>query len=449
MHEPIPLTDRALGEVMFRRGTQGITVGRFLSDVAALAARLPDRSYALNLCADRYHALLGLAAAVTRGQAMLLTADRSERRQREIAASYPELYAMADAGEEPGWSAPAGALRVMAEGRGEAGPNPLIPAGRIAIIGFTSGSTGVPAAHPKPWGALVAATRAAAARFGLQGPAVCTLVATVPPQHMYGFETTMAMPLHAATASYSGAHFYPVEVAEALHAAPAPRVLITTPLQMRALLGAGETLPELKAVISATSPLAPELAAACEMGWDAAVLEIYGATEIGSIASRRTTAGESWELYNGIGLRRDGEGDAVMVDVPGMPAPVPLADAVEFLPDRRFRLLGRQSDMVKLAGKRASLASLNRLLMQVEGVEDGIFVAPDDLDSNPAARLMVYAVAPGCDPAAVLAGLRARMEAVFLPRRVVLVPALPRNAIGKLTREALNELRRQPATGAG
>jgi acyl-coenzyme A synthetase/AMP-(fatty) acid ligase len=449
MRDTAPLTDRAPGEVIFRRGAEAITVGRFLSDVAALAARLPEQPYALNLCADRYHALLGLAAALSRGHVMLLTADRSERRQREIMAAYPESYVLADAGEEAAWTAPPGALRVSAAGRGEEGPNPEIPLERIAIIGFTSGSTGEPAAHPKPWGALVAATRAAAARFGLQGPAVTTLVATVPPQHMYGFETTMAMPLHAATASHAGPHFYPVEVAEALYAAPAPRVLITTPLQMRALLGSGEVLPELACVISATAPLAPELAAACEVAWETRVLEIYGATEIGSVASRRTTAGEIWTLYDGVDLRRDGGGDAVLVEVPGMPAPVPLADAVEFQPGRRFRLLGRRADMVKLGGKRASLASLNRLLMQVEGVEDGVFVAPEDLDSNPNARLMVYAVAPGREPAEILAGLREQMEAIFLPRRVVLVPALPRNAIGKLTLQALDELRRQPASGGG
>jgi acyl-coenzyme A synthetase/AMP-(fatty) acid ligase len=449
MRDTAPLTDRARHEVMFRRGAESITVGRFLADVAALAARLPERPFALNLCADRYHALLGLAAALSRGHVMLLTADRSDRRQREILAAYPDSYVLADAGEEPGWTAPPGALRVAAEGEGEDGPNPEIPLRHVAIIGFTSGSTGEPAAHPKPWGALVAATRGAAARFGLQGPAVTTLVATVPPQHMYGFETTMAMPLHAATASHAGPHFYPVEVAEALHAAPAPRMLITTPLQMRALLGSGEALPELAAVISATAPLATELAAACEVAWDTRVLEIYGATEIGSVASRRTTGGEIWTLYDGVELRREGESDTVWVEVPGMPALVQLADAVEFQPDRRFRLLGRRADMVKLGGKRASLASLNRLLMQVEGVEDGVFVAPDDLDSNPAARLVVYAVAPGRDPATILAGLRERMEAVFLPRRVLLVPALPRNAIGKLTRQALEDLRRQPVAGGG
>jgi hypothetical protein len=61
MPDTFPLTDRALSDVMFYRGAEAITVGRFLADVAALASNLPERACALNLCLDRYHALLGLA----------------------------------------------------------------------------------------------------------------------------------------------------------------------------------------------------------------------------------------------------------------------------------------------------------------------------------------------------------------------------------------------------
>ncbi|MFC7554514.1 hypothetical protein ACFQU7_23340 [Pseudoroseomonas wenyumeiae] len=294
----------------------------------------------------------------------------------------------------------------------------------------------------------MAATRAAAARFGLQGPAVTTLVATVPPQHMYGFETTMAMPLHAATASHAGPHFYPVEVAEALHAAPAPRVLITTPLQMRALLGSGEPLPELAGSSPPPRPWPRNWPPPARWPGIPACWKFTAPPRSAPLPAAAPQPGRSGACTTASSCGGK-ESDTVWVEVPGMPAPVQLADAVEFQPERRFRLLGRRADMVKLGGKRASLASLNRLLMQVEGVEDGVFVAPDDLDSNPAARLMVYAVAPGRDPAAILAGLRERMEAVFLPRRVLLVPSLPRNAIGKLTRQALEDLRRQPVAGGG
>jgi acyl-coenzyme A synthetase/AMP-(fatty) acid ligase len=53
---------------------------------------------------------------------------------------------------------------------------------------------------------------------------------------------------------------------------------------------------------------------------------------------------------------------------------------------------------------------------------------------------MAFAVAPGLTEASILAALRTRMDPVFLPRPLVLVDALPRNATGKVTRETVREL---------
>ncbi|HEY8609839.1 MAG TPA: AMP-binding protein [Roseomonas sp.] len=434
--------DREPGEVLARRGGEPVTAGRYLADVAALAARLPDGAYALNLCEDRYLALVGFGAALARGQVTLLSADRSAHRQRELAGLYPGTYAIADGVETVIPSVAAGTFGV-----GE-GPNFTIPADRVAAIGFTSGSTGEPAAHAKPWGALVAAARAAAARFGLDDAAdQATVIGTVPAQHMYGFETTMVLPLRAPMAIHSGPHFYPVEVAEAVAAAPGRRVLVTTPLQLRALVAGG--VSGVTATISATAPLSPALASKAEAVLGAPVLEIYGATEMGSIASRRTVEGEEWTLYDGVALRAGGD-DAASALVPGLPGPVPLSDLVEIGADGRFRLIGRRGDMVKRGGKRASLAGLNRVLSEIEGVQDGVFLAPEDLEENPAARLAAYVVAPGRTSAEIVAALRKRVEAVFLPRLVVLVERLPRNEVGKITRRSLEALRDAlPGEGAG
>jgi acyl-coenzyme A synthetase/AMP-(fatty) acid ligase len=216
---------------------------------------------------------------------------------------------------------------------------------------------------------------------------------------------------------------------------PAPRLLVTTPLQMRAVLGTGIALPPLAGVISATAPLAASLAAEAEAAWGAPLQEIYGATEAGSIASRRTVADDTWLPYPGVAFAIAGDGAAVTV--PGLAAPVPLADTLEWAGEGRFRLLGRRGDMVKLAGKRASLAGLTSLLTGIEGVRDGVFLAPPDLDRNPRARLAAVVVAPGLTPDAVVAALRERVEPAFLPRPVVMAPALPRDGVGKLRREDL------------
>jgi acyl-coenzyme A synthetase/AMP-(fatty) acid ligase len=107
---------------------------------------------------------------------------------------------------------------------------------------------------------------------------------------------------------------------------------------------------------------------------------------------------------------------------------------------RHFRLLGRRADLVKLAGRRASLAELNRILIGIDGVLDGQFVAPDDLDRRPTARLLVFVVAPERSADEIMADLRGQIDPPFLPRRVIRVAELPRNEVGKLTEQALGVL---------
>jgi acyl-coenzyme A synthetase/AMP-(fatty) acid ligase len=93
--------------------------------------------------------------------------------------------------------------------------------------------------------------------------------------------------------------------------------------------------------------------------------------------------------------------------------------------------------LLKLGGRRASLVGLGAILTAIPGVEDGVFVAPEDLDRNDAARLTAFVVAPSLSAAAILAELRRSIDPVFLPRRLIHVPALPRTSMGKLPRQAL------------
>ncbi|HYZ60841.1 MAG TPA: AMP-binding protein [Acetobacteraceae bacterium] len=430
--DAFPLVERPDGEALFLRPSGPVHAPAFLADAHRLASELPGSGPVLNLCRDRYAFMVAFAAALIRGRVCLLSGDPSPTMLAAVTQAHPGCVAAID---DPEVTAPAPLHLVRPEGRAGAAPNPAIPARQLAAVVFTSGSTGAPTAHRKAWGALVARSRAAAERFGLQGPAVGSVVGTVPPGHMYGFEVTALLPLHARCASWCGRTFFPADVQAALDAAPAPRILVTTPLQMRALLGVRP--PSLQACISATAPLDPALAAEAETRWGGPVLEIFGATEVGSIASRRTVEGDSWRVYPGVALRRD---DGVALVEAEFAPPVPLADEIEMLDADRFRLLGRRADMVKLGGRRASLAGLNRILTGLDGVCDGIFVVPDDLDQRSTARLLAVVVAPGRSAPSILADLRDRMDPIFLPRRVVHVDALPRNALGKLPRQAVLDL---------
>jgi acyl-coenzyme A synthetase/AMP-(fatty) acid ligase len=91
--------------------------------------------------------------------------------------------------------------------------------------------------------------------------------------------------------------------------------------------------------------------------------------------------------------------------------------------------------MVKIAGKRASLAALNAELERLPGVRDGAFFVPRS--SSGGNRLAAVVVAPGLTRAKILSALRGRIDAAFLPRPLLFVDALPRNPTGKLERDAL------------
>ena len=129
----------------------------------------------------------------------------------------------------------------------------------------------------------------------------------------------------------------------------------------------------------------------------------------------------------------------MLVQAAGAPDTL-LDDQVDALPSGGFRLLGRRSDVVKLGGRRASLAGLNRELAAVAGVLDGVFVPPPEGDHRANARMTALVVAPEATSQSILAALRGRIDPLFLPRRIVHVDRLPRNELGKLAAAVLREL---------
>ncbi len=440
-----PLLGRPQQDIVFRLHDQDVTAGSFLHAAWRIADALPDRPFVISACQGRLWFTLTFAAALLRQQTTLLCGERSPEQLRSLAKQYPGVYLVTDDPSQdcplprhlisPFPLSPARVPRAV----------PTLPATRVAAIVFTSGSTEQPVAHAKSWGALFERSLDAAACFGFSDDHPAQIVGMVPPQHMYGFETTVLLALHVGVSSWCGAAFYPQDVAAALSAMPEPRVLVTTPLQLAALLRASVELPPLARVVSATAPLGRELAAAAEQCWHTEVHEIFGATEVGSIASRRTTRDDVWHTYPRVRLKHVGAAEEQCVRAAAPYAAAhPLNDVIELLDPRHFRLLGRRSDMIKLGGRRASLAELNRILGNIDGVIDGQFIAPAELETEPNARLQVFAVAPQRSADAILRELRRQIDPLFLPRRVVLVDRLPRNETGKLTAAAIAALRADP-----
>ena len=432
--------------VLAYRGGRPIAAGRFLHEVRRLAALMPPGRHVLNVCGDRYRFAVGLCAALYSGRISLLPSTQTPeviRRLREFASDAFCLY------DDEVCEIDLPRLRYPTDLRGAAGPwdVPMIEAGRIAAYVFTSGSTGTPIPHAKTWGRLRRCVDGEAQRLGIDAMNPPVIVGTVPPQHMYGFETTVLMALQSGAAFCAERPFYPADIGAALAGVPRPRILVTTPVHLRALLQSEVAMPAADLLVCATAHLSESLARQAEASFQAPLLEIYGSTETGQIATRRTAQEVRWRLWPQVRLEAD---DAQTFAAGGhLEARTPLNDRVELLDEEHFLLHGRGSDMVNIAGKRSSFGYLDHQLCAIEGVRDGaFFLREEDGSAVGVSRLGALVVAPGLDAAAVLRGLRERIDAVFLPRPLLFVERLPRNGTGKLPRQSLLQLARSLAPGA-
>ena len=438
MSSKYPLLTHARGERVAVWGDQIIDREACLTHVYRLAEELPEAPFAFNLCNDRYVFMVALAAAMLRGQTTLLPPGRAPKLIEELAADYAGSYCLVD---EPSEITQVDRHMVRLEettvSKGQL-EVPEIPSDLTAAIVFTSGSTGRPNPNPKRWGDLVLGLDLARKRFGFKSSEREMILATIPPQHMYGLEVSIVLPLVAGLCIHAGHPFFPEDIRRVISAVPEPRTMFTTPTHLRACVESGLQWPHLSRIVSATAPLSADLAKRAEEMFGCHVMEIYGCTEAGSMATRRTVEGDLWRFYDGISSEeRDG---VVYIRGEHLPEPVPLNDFIEVQADARFKLLGRHADLVNIAGNRASLSDLNLKLNAIEGVRDGVFIMPDKQADEDVWRLAALVVAPDLEKREILAALAERINPVFLPRPMYKVDSLPRNAMGKLPREALSEL---------
>jgi acyl-coenzyme A synthetase/AMP-(fatty) acid ligase len=251
---------------------------------------------------------------------------------------------------------------------------------------------------------------------------------------------TMGVPVHAQKP------LLPTDLEDVLRQCDRPSWWMTTPMHLRAPLHA---LRGLAGVVASTMSLPASVARAAEAKWQVPVMEIYGSTETGALAIRRTATEDLWTPLADVSLWCEGEGEGhrTWAAGPHVGPPVQLGDELKLQPDGRFLWLGRSTDLIKVGGKRASLSALNQHLTDIPGVDDGVYFSPAEVasgaaddDSHPVHRMAAFYVSATLSPRAVLNALRASIDPVFLPRPLYRVAQLPRNANGKLPRATLAQL---------
>jgi len=418
-----------------------VTAGAAMVAARSLAAALPPVRYVVNVCESLDCFIVTTLAALVEERTLLLPPSRLPRALADLRAQFADAVCVAD--ERVDADGTTGAREHIVRALLAPSPRidrwPVVRDDHIAAILFTSGSTGAPTAHAKTWSALADGARSLMRSIGKPAPRTA-IVGTVPPQHMFGLETTVVLPLQSGTTVCSVRPAFAADLVDAISGsrsfAPDGVWLMTTPLQLRAFHSEQPALQGVAGVIASTMPLDPVLAAHVERDWASAVHEIYGCTEGGMLAVRRVTASCVWTPAHDVrfAIAADGTASAAGGHVRNR---IALADRLRPSGDEGgFELIGRHSDFVKVAGKRGSLSGLARELTSIAGVVDGaFFLARDD-----APRVAAAAVAPGMTAAALRTELARRIDAAFMPRPLLLVDALPRADSGKLPLAALRAL---------
>ncbi len=415
-----------------------ITCTTFLSHVAACVKILPERSFVLNMCTDRYWFLVGFAAALLRKQITLLPPSQTFHVLERIHQSYPDSFVVTDSREAVPILDPVVLGHHLGD-REPPVPHLSFPGDQTGVIAFTSGSTGQPKPNMKSWASLIAIAQKTGARLSGKKPDNLTVVATVPHQHMYGLETSIMLPIQYGWSVHSARPFFPEDIRSILANLPTKRILVSTPIHLRACVTERTVFPPMESILSATAPLSQSLAKEVEGQFQTKITEIYGFAEAGTIATRQSADDDNWELLNGLSLKAQLEGFSVFA--PYFPHPVPIPDAISEKGPHKFILRGRPSDLINIAGHRTSLNDLNYQLTSIQGVKDGVFVVPEEMnEQETVTRLMALAVAPEKTVEQILSQLKLQIAPVFMPRPLFLVDSLPRNPTGKLPKEAIQAL---------
>ena len=404
---------------------------QFKADAAHIATHLKKHEHAINLCEDRYLFALTFVACILQKQICLMPASRADKEIQTLEQDYPDTHQIDDLLIE----------KLLAAKTKTNIPFPKeIHAAQLVAIVFTSGSTGKPTANLKYWGTLVDSAQRVAAQLNFNKPTQHTIVATVPPQHMYGFETTIIFPLVTGVCVQNKKPFYPDDIKEALNAVKKPAILVTTPIHLRACTQMDIDWPSIDFALCATAPLSMELAQDVEEKMHTTVREIYGCSEVGVIATRTTTQSSNWNLLPGYEFTKRLNNYCIVT--PLIDEEILLPDQIEQIDSKTFRLLGRQSDLIKIAGKRGSLNNLKIKLCEMDGVDDAVFFMPEE---NPGenSRLTAFVVAPTLEVKNITSFFSQQVDRAFLPRPLIKVEKLPYNETGKLPRKNLISLLEQ------
>lgn len=316
----------------------------------------------------------------------------------------------------------------------------------LALVLFTSGSSGVPEPVVKSFAQLEAELEALEQFRGKQLDGAC-ITGSVSHQHIYGLLFRLLWPLTTARPFISRERDYWEELAAdaGLH----PRLaIVTSPAHLNRV--SPITFARLPcAIFSSGAPLAADAAKLAKERLGCAVTEIYGSTETGGIAWREQTEGADWQCMPGVSIQVVATTGLLQVKSAHLSgADWFVTNDMARITEGGFSLHGRADRIAKIAGKRISLTAVEQLIQQHPWVQElRVTVLPERGDRLGA---VVVLTAEGGKflrdhgkkalNEQLKQGLDQALERIAIPRYWRYPAALPQNTQGKITQAALQAL---------
>jgi len=363
---------------------------------------------------------------------------------------------------------------------GPAAPLPDVDPSRPALMLFTSGTTARPKGVVTTHRCIHAQIESLVAAW--RWTSADRIPLFLPLHHVHGLVNVVSCALWAGATVTALEKFAPVSLALAV-AADAYTLVMAVPTNYVRLLEAFDGLGaddrarvaagfgRLRLVVSGSAALPASVFERFAAVTGQRILERYGMTEIGMALSnpydgpRRPghvgvplpgVAVRLWSEAHG-GAPPPGEpgeiqvrGDTLFAGYWGQPEATAAAFVdgwfrtgdVAVIEEGSYRILGRASvDIIKSGGYKLSALEIEAALLDCPAVAECAVVGlPDDTWGETVAAAVV--LRPGADLSldALREWARGRLSPYKLPRRLACVAALPRNAMGKVTKPAVREL---------
>jgi acyl-coenzyme A synthetase/AMP-(fatty) acid ligase len=322
------------------------------------------------------------------------------------------------------------------------------PAGRgECLVKVTSGSSGSPKPLGITQGQMAADGRQICATMGI-GPDDANLAA-IPLGYSYGLGNLVLPLIAQGTRIICVSSALPHAIASDA-ARFKPTVFPAVPPLLKALAAsdlAPGSFSSLRVVISAGSPLSPEVARSFAARFGVRVHGFYGTSETGGIAYDRS--GDATLEGRGVGAPMEGvrirlgKAGRFTVTSPSVAGSGRFSPADRAVINRlgELVLVGRTDRVVKIAGRRVDLAEIEAALRTVPGVRDAFAHRPD----GDGAALSA-AVATDLSAAEVRRLLRQRLASWKIPARLVALGEFPATARGKTDAARLRQILSAPRT---